>query len=209
MDINKWMLYIFIINLSLYCPGPMTIYLLNKGISYEYRIVMFSILGASTAYLGQMLFVIFGFDLINNTWPFIFYVIKLIGALYFVYLGIKQFSDKTSLLVDSGISTRRTILQLYKQGFLIGISNPKAIFLFIALFSEFIELNSTYNFRYQQSILICTFLFFQFISASVYAVLGSALYQKILKKGYVKIQKVVTGSIFLILGVVLAVAKIS
>jgi hypothetical protein len=52
-------------------------------------------------------------------------------------------------------------------------------------------------------------LFFQFISASVYAILGSSIYNKILKKGYVKIQKVVTGSIFILLGIVLAVAKIT
>lgn len=208
MDINKWLLYIIIINLSLYCPGPMTLFLLNKGIVYRYRETLFCILGASSAYLGQMLFVIFGFTIINNTLPMAFEILKYIGAIYFVYLGIKQFLSGYIVIAEDK-QKLNNVLQLFRQGFLIGISNPKAIFLFIALFSQLIDITGKYNIPLQQIIFIATFLFFQFISASVYAVLGSNIYKQMVKKGFVNLQKLLTGSIFIMLGVILATAKIT
>ena len=125
-------------------PGPNNFCAMNNGIRHGIgaavlattgRVVAFAIfLSISAVGLGAML-------LASET---AFTAIKWIGALYLLYLGISAWRSRefSGLHLDGAVPAvqpQRRISRLMLQEFLIGISNPKAILLFAAVFPQFIK----------------------------------------------------------------------
>lgn len=202
MNYEQWLIYLLVINATLYIPGPMNIFLITNSAVYGYRRTVFSVLGGGSAYLILMLLVIQGLDILINRSPFIYPLIKLVGASYFIYLGVKQFLKKKSTLSYTLHSVKRT--DFYLQGFWVGILNPKALILFISLFSQFLQPAES-QYKGQVILLMSTFLICQFISASLYALIGANLYKK-LQTQYFVAEKLTLGSILIALGVCLIIS---
>ncbi len=125
-------------------PGPNNFCAMNNGIRHGIgaallattgRVAAFTIfLSISAVGLGAML-------LASET---AFTAIKWVGALYLLYLGISAWRSREFNGLDlegavPAVQPQRRIGRLMLQEFLIGISNPKAILLFAAIFPQFIK----------------------------------------------------------------------
>jgi threonine/homoserine/homoserine lactone efflux protein len=89
-------------------------------------------------------------------------VVKVIGALYLIWLGIRTFLSKVDPIEITTSETRtgQRLRSYYARGFLVGSSNPKALLFFTAFFPQF--LNPGEPLLTQYCILALTFVAFEF-----------------------------------------------
>jgi len=207
MEFDQWVVYFIVINIALYCPGPMSLFLMSTGINHGYRHSVFCVAGASTAYFIQMLIIALGFSIIFKKFPMVFLGIKSVGAIYFIYLGIKQLLKIKSKFFHEKSETVKKIKNknLFFKGLLIGLLNPKALILFVALFSQFMSYDHVGTEQY--FILMATFLICQFFSSSFYSVVGWRFFNS-LEGNKIFFFKTILGVLLIFFGVLLFLTKI-
>ena len=122
-----------------------------------------------------------------------------------IYLGVRAFFDKSSPVQssDTQLSDSISIISesrylLFKQGFTIGISNPKDLLFFAALFPSFIDLAQSQVMQF--SILASTWLLIDFAIMYVYASVGNKIAPFFTKMAVVKAFNRTIGSFFVAVG---------
>lgn len=188
-------------------PGADTMYILGRTLSDGKNSGIVSVLGISTGVFFHTLLVAFGLSTILVKSIFAFNLIKYLGAFYLIYLGFKSILEKEKIEKDN-IDTnlpRKKLLEIYKQGILTNILNPKVAIFFLAFLPQFIDENSSYG--------IIPFLLLGIsfiITSSIYGIILVLFASKLLK-GIEKtnIMKKVSGIIYIILGVMLLKAKLN
>jgi len=111
-----------------------------------------------------------GLGAILQTSILLFTILKILGAIYLIYLGISQWRSRHNIFEKSIETSKHNqgIGKSFFQGFLVAISNPKAILFFTALFPQFIDLSK--HIFVQFIILTTTFMFFSFTILVIYAI---------------------------------------
>ena len=127
-------------------PGPNNFCALNNGINYGVRAAMLATFGRLVSYAIFLFISAIGLGAMLLASEQAFTAIKWAGALYLVYLGIKtwrstEFSglEPDHATLENAAPRKAPILRLMRNEFLVGISNPKAILLFAAIFPQFIR----------------------------------------------------------------------
>ncbi|MBG0967057.1 LysE family translocator [Bacillus sp. SRB1LM] len=119
-------------------PGADTMYIVGRSISQGRKAGVYSVFGIITGSLVHTLLVAFGLSIILTKSVVLFNVIKVIGAIYLVYLGIKMILDKTNIAFQAP-SNKLNIRKIYLQGLLTSLTNPKVSLFFIAFLPQFID----------------------------------------------------------------------
>ena len=123
-------------------PGPVMMLVASAGLKGGYRKALQTIFGtnfASLILITVSILVLKGFLEISLNW---FNAIKILGCLYIAYLGFQILKDVCFPKVDEDeLSSQAKLLDGgFKQGFLVGISNPKDIIFFAAFFPQFVHI---------------------------------------------------------------------
>ena len=159
-------------------PGPDNIFVLTQSIVNGKKYGLASVFGLITGCLVHTTLLAFGVSLIIKESETLFFVIKLFGAFYLLYLAYKVFkSDATILLSDKNVA-QKTTKQLFKQGFIMNVLNPKVSIFFLAFFPGFLfsdDLSSVVQFY----ILGFIFMFVSLIIFSSIAILAGVISNKI------------------------------
>ncbi|MCM2605523.1 LysE family translocator [Rossellomorea marisflavi] len=124
-------------------PGADTMYIVGRSISQGRTAGIYSVLGIISGSLVHTLFVAFGLSLILVKSVLLFNVIKVIGVVYLVYLGIRMILDKSNLAFQQATGTTVNKRKIYIQGLLTSLTNPKVSLFFIAFMPQFIDPNVT------------------------------------------------------------------
>lgn len=119
-------------------PGADTMYIVGRSISQGRKAGVYSVFGIITGSLVHTLLVAFGLSIILTKSIVLFNTIKVIGVIYFVYLGIKMILDKTNVAFQAS-SNKLNIRKIYLQGLLTSLTNPKVSLFFIAFLPQFID----------------------------------------------------------------------
>lgn len=127
-------------------PGPSNFCALHNGIHYGVGVALVASLGRLASFAIFLFISAVGLGAMLLASETAFTLVKWIGALYLVYLGIKtwrstEFGGLQSIdgeRVEQKPATA-PIARLILNEFLVGISNPKAILLFAAIFPQFIK----------------------------------------------------------------------
>ncbi|PAZ09342.1 lysine transporter LysE [Streptomyces sp. SA15] len=72
----------------------------------------------------------------------LFSVIKLIGAAYLVYLGVKAFRQRRSQVDFGAAATPGRALPAARDGFVVGVTNPKNVIFFSSALPQFVDRTS-------------------------------------------------------------------
>lgn len=194
-----------ILNLT---PGADTIYILGRSVAQGKKAGILSALGISTGAIFHIIFATLGLSIILAKSATAFEIVKYLGAVYLIFLGIKTIlkkeDGKFELSNESEIVNYRKI---YLSGVLTNILNPKVALFFLAFLPQFIAPN------YVQSslpflILGVTFLLTGTIWCLVLALFASKLSDRIRKNYKIKMWlDKITGGIFVTLGIKLALMK--
>jgi threonine/homoserine/homoserine lactone efflux protein len=127
-------------------PGNDTIYILSRSIAQGRKAGIVSVFGISTGAFVHTLMASFGLSVILSKSIFLFNFIKYTGALYLVSIGIKTITTRNNpFMSQSNIERSIDYKQIYKQGFLTNLFNPKVALFFLSFLPQFINpsINST------------------------------------------------------------------
>ena len=125
-------------------PGPGAIFSISQGTQYGFKRAMFSVAGLQLGLISQILFLLFGLGVLINQFPSVFIIIKILGMLYLIVLGIMQWLKKIEQIdtnEDHGRLTFNPIKALL-QGFFVNLTNIKGTVFFLALIPLFIDLTA-------------------------------------------------------------------
>lgn len=130
-----------------------------------------TVAGLMTGCLVHTTLVAFGVSAIIKESDAIFFTIKLLGALYLLYLAYRVFRSNSKVVLNTDNVSSRTLGQLFKQGFMMNVLNPKVSIFFLAFFPGFLFSNSMDPVA-QFYILGLIFIFVSFIIFALIAILS-------------------------------------
>lgn len=157
--INELVVVIFAMFLAVISPGPDFAMVLKQSITYGRKASIYSSIGIGLGISVHVIYTILGIGLIISKSIILFTTIKLLGALYLIYLGYKSLKsagfklEEKQLLEKESISNKKAFV----QGFLCNALNPKATLFFVSLFTVIISIDTPI---YIQAIygVICIFI---------------------------------------------------
>jgi threonine/homoserine/homoserine lactone efflux protein len=122
-------------------PGPSVLFVIGRALSYGRSVALLSVLGNSLGLFAVMVLVSLGLGAVVAESLLVFTVVKLAGAAYLVWLGVQAFRHRRGMHVEEGGTGRVAVtrLQAVRQGFVVGVSNPKAFIMFAAVLPQFVE----------------------------------------------------------------------
>lgn len=120
-------------------PGADTMYIVGRSISQGRKAGVYSVFGIISGSLIHTLLVAFGLSIILTKSILVFNIIKLVGVIYLIYLGIKMLLDKTNASISASESQKENLRKIYIQGMLTSLTNPKVSLFFIAFLPQFID----------------------------------------------------------------------
>ena len=123
-------------------PGNDTIYILSRSIAQGRKAGVISVLGIGTGALTHTIMASLGLSVILSKSILLFDVIKYIGVIYLVYIGIKTIISKNNPFNNqTNIESSVDYKQIYKQGFLTNLFNPKVALFYLSFLPQFINPN--------------------------------------------------------------------
>lgn len=173
MQMSTWFLFIAVAMVAVISPGPAILLSISNSIRFGISKVMLSSLGNICGLLLLSTAAIFGLGAVLKTSTTLFLIIKLIGAAYLIYLGIRQWRSKTSFFseIKPAGKQKKSNKRFFLEGFLIAMTNPKAILFFTALFPQFI--NTQLDLAPQFFIMTLTFMTISFVTLMSYGLLAT------------------------------------
>jgi len=152
-----------------FSPGPMTLLLLSLGLKAGLRQSLPAQLGASVAYLVSILIFALGFSALMQGYPLLRQLIQALGVGYVRYLAWRQ-GNSTGLALDERTGAAvEGFRALFTKGLLTGLSNPKSLLMFSAVFPQFASHTTDI------AVLGLTFLLLQFASGCLYCYFGQRI----------------------------------
>lgn len=139
MSLDLWLVYLVAaIGLSL-TPGPNGLLSLTHGICFGFRPTIYTVLGGTFGFFVLIAASLAGMGALLAASEQAFMIAKWIGAAYLVYLGIRLWRAPTSALtVAQEAEPHKTRpLWMFNQGFMVAVSNPKALIFFAAFLPQF------------------------------------------------------------------------
>lgn len=128
------------IQIALMSPGPDFMVTLRQTINYGKKYAYVSSLGIGAAILIHVAYTLLGVGVILNTYPFFLDIVKILGALYLIYLGIGSFTSKSSKIrVKKDKEKNYTYKKSFLVGFITDLLNPKATLFFLSIFTAIVS----------------------------------------------------------------------
>ncbi len=121
-----------------FSPGPDNIYVLMQSITNGKQYGLATVAGLISGCIVHTTLVAFGVSAIIKENDNLYFAIKLFGALYLFYLAYKVFRSETNITLDNANVPKKSLLQLFKQGFIMNVLNPKVSIFFLAFFPGFL-----------------------------------------------------------------------
>ena len=166
-----YFLFLQIILFLFITPGTPRIVIISLSISFGVRNCVWVALGDVTANILQASLIIFLLHSFFIDNPNLLYFIKLILVAYLFYLATDVYFSKVKNLKN--VNSEKSRLSLFKDGFLVAGTSPKAWAFFPLIFPQFINFET--NYVVQFLILIITYVVLDFLSLICYAFLANKL----------------------------------
>lgn len=121
-------------------PGPSVLFVISRGVALGRRAALATVIGNAAGVYVQALLVAVGLGAVISRSATVFNAIKLVGAGYLMYLGIQAVRHRRALSeVLDAAGTVRPTKHLLREGFVVGLANPKAAVFFAAILPQFVE----------------------------------------------------------------------
>jgi threonine/homoserine/homoserine lactone efflux protein len=119
-------------------PGPSVLFVVGRALAYGRRTALATVCGNSAGNYVVAICVAIGVGTLVQRSAQVFTVLKFAGALYLIWLGIQAFRRRGTL-ADTLATEVRSDRRAVREGFLVGVTNPKALILFGAVLPQFVN----------------------------------------------------------------------
>ncbi|MDE7314140.1 MAG: LysE family translocator [Mucispirillum sp.] len=140
-DITNYYGFILAVIMLSLTPGADTVFILTKSITGGYRQGIASVAGIVCGLFVHTILASFGLSVILMTSALLFNIVKIAGAVYLIYLGIKALKSKSSININKE-NVSPSFFIVFRQGFFTNILNPKVALFFLALLPQFVKSNA-------------------------------------------------------------------
>jgi threonine/homoserine/homoserine lactone efflux protein len=121
-------------------PGPSVLFVVSRGVAFGRRAALATVAGNAAGVYLQVLAVAAGLGAVLERSVVLFDAVRLAGAAYLVYLGVQAVRHRRALaaVLDVGAQPR-SMRRIVREGFFVGLSNPKAALFFAAVLPQFVD----------------------------------------------------------------------
>src|SRR5690348_392379 len=138
MLISNLLLFASIIVVLALTPGPDFIYITTRGMAQGRRAALLSTVGVCVGYLVCTLLAALGLSALLHSSALAFDIVRYVGAIYLVYLGVRALLSKAGGPLTPGAVHAAPPGRILRQGILTSMLNPKGILVFAALLPQFV-----------------------------------------------------------------------
>jgi len=166
-SLETYALFIATALVLLAIPGPAVLYVVSRSIDQGRRAGLASVLGITTGTVVHVTLAAVGLSSLILASRVAFDAVRYVGAAYLVYLGIRRLLTRRA---DDAPDVRpeRTPRDLYTQGVIVNLLNPKTIVFIFAFIPQFVDVDGGHAW-YQIMLLGLTFAALGLMSDSLYA----------------------------------------
>ncbi|KUM42714.1 LysE family translocator [Pseudomonas sp. EpS/L25] len=200
MLLHDWFGFVAVAMLVTLTPGPGVIMALSNSVAYGPRRAMLGSVGNACGLLVISTATSAGLGVILQASATAFLLLKVLGASYLIYLGIKQWKSRSSAFDTLDQPGRRVLTnhRLLFNGTIVALTNPKAILFFAAFLPQFIRPGS--DSHTQLGILVLTFAACSVLSHLFYVILAQVLRRTLAAPNRVRLLNRLFGASFVALG---------
>ena len=159
-------------------PGINMPYAMSVGMSFGYKHSFFVMAGQLLAIAFVSFSCMLGVGAVLHHFEYAFKVLNIIAGLYMLYLGVMLFFGKGELSITN-VSNLPSKKQMFINGLIVSVSNPKAWIFFSALLPTFLDKDDPFSLT-RMCVITVTLVFIEFLALNIYA-LGGAMLKKFLQ----------------------------
>ncbi len=121
-------------------PGPNVLFVISRSLTLGKAAGVGTAFGGQLGVYAQVAAVAFGIGVLVERSVAVFTVIKLTGAAYLIYLGAQAMRHRKELwaALETAVEAK-SIRRIVRDGFVVGLSNPKSIVFFTAVLPQFVD----------------------------------------------------------------------
>ena len=123
-------------------PGPSVVFTIGRALAYGRAVALATVVGNTLGLLTIVILVAFGLGVIVEESIVVFMILKFAGAAYLVWLGIQAIRHRKAFSVKNASAGGFPVLtwpKVIRQGYIVGVSNPKAFMIIGAVLPQFID----------------------------------------------------------------------
>ena len=122
-------------------PGPSVMFTIARAVAWGRGIAILTVLGNALGMLILSLIIALGLGPLLQRSELLLISVQLLGGLYLIYLGIDALKHRRLHAADMVAvnELKPAKLEVIKQGFMVGVLNPKALVFFSAIFPQFVD----------------------------------------------------------------------
>ena len=180
-------------------PGINMTYAMSVGMSFGYKHSFFVMAGQLLAIAFVSFSCMLGVGAVLHHFEYAFKALNIIAGLYMLYLGAMLFFGKGELSITN-VSNLPSKKQMFINGFIVSVSNPKAWIFFSALLPTFLDKDAPFSIT-RMCVITVTLVFIEFLALNIYA-LGGAMLKKFLQT-HLRLLEICTAVIVYTIGVLL------
>jgi threonine/homoserine/homoserine lactone efflux protein len=191
--------------LLLVMPGPTDTLVVSYVLTRGRRSALASVPGVCLGYIVSLTLTLLGLGALLMTSAELFNALKIAGAVYLIYLGIKTWRAPVSETLDDDGRLARDTWRMFTQAFVVTALNPAGIMFYVAFFPQFIDLERPL--MPQMVALGACFVVLGTLNSALYATLAAQVRRFIHSYRARKTINRATGGVLIAMGGMLGLAK--
>jgi threonine/homoserine/homoserine lactone efflux protein len=202
-DPSRLAVFVLAALVLLIVPGPAVVYVVTRSVHQGRRAGIMSVLGIHVGTLVHIAAATAGLSALIVSSAIAFTAVKTAGAVYLVGLGLWTILSRRAE-ADVALGGERALKRVFAQGIVVNVLNPKTALFFLAFLPQFVDPNAPRP-ALQVALLGLTFAVLGLVTDSIWA-LAAGTAGGVLRRStrYVRVQRYVTGSVYIGLGVATA-----
>lgn len=186
-------------------PGPAVTYIVTQSVDKGRRAGLFCALGVASGGVVHVAAATVGLSALIASSATAFTAVKLVGAAYLIVVGVRRILTREP--EETVAVAPADVRQLYVQGVIVNVLNPKTALFFLAFLPQFVDPDRG-SVTVQVALLGTIFATIALASDASYALLADALAGRVRRTGAgARLRRYGTGGIFVALGVSAAIAR--
>lgn len=185
-------------------PGPAVVYIVTRSIDQGRGAGVASVLGIHVGTLVHLTAATVGLSAILVSSATAFTIVKVLGALYLIVIGIRTLLGRSDPADTDPQRPPRRRRRDFAEGVVVNVFNPKTALFFLAFLPQFVD-PARGQASLQILVLGLTFMLLGLVTDSIWALAAGSAGETLRKsRRWAQMQRYVSGSVFVALGIVTA-----